>query len=115
MSRKELPRVYELIDQMQTDPLKTEFQHFEKSLRDEPSKKRAFLALEHELQRVDLKVWDHFKREVAGISTWRELMDRINELKGYIYLSSIGCEDINPIPRRQDRRQKKDTGLAGDV
>jgi hypothetical protein len=99
MSRKELPRVYELIDQMQADPLKADFQNFDKSLDEERAEKPALVCLEEELQRVDIAVWDYFKKEVAGLSRWRELMDRINELKGYLYLVSIGCEDIKPIPR----------------
>ena len=56
MLRRELPRVCELIDQIKADPLKAHFNDFERSLADEPSKKRAFVCLEKELQQIDIVV-----------------------------------------------------------
>lgn len=103
MLRRELPRVYELIDQINADPLKAHFNDFERSLADEPSMKPALVCLEKELQQIDIIIWDQFKKEVEQLSSWRELMDRMNELKGYLYLMSLGCEDIKRVPRGKAR------------
>lgn len=54
MSREELPRVYELRDPI-NDPTATGayFQDFDNSIRDEPSKKQAWLVWDQEFQRLD--------------------------------------------------------------
>jgi len=112
MFRGELPRVYELRDQIkdQDDPNAC-FQDFDNSLRDCPAKKQAFVALERVLQELDADSWGCLLEKASKYLAvkhdkrgWQQLFDILNEARAYRYLKQIGCSDIRFI-----REAKKPT------
>ena len=107
MFRKELPRLYELRDQIQ-DPLSPNayFRDFDNRARDFAPMLKQFRDIEAELGGLDSVSWSYLKTELVPLLTkkdakrgWRALFDRINEAKGYNYLAIFGCTDIEFIPR----------------
>jgi hypothetical protein len=71
-----------------------------------PMKRRFFLDIERDLQALDFKAWDFLRKEAfprlkARHPTrgWRQLFETLNEAKGYIYLTRIGCTGVKFIPR----------------
>lgn len=114
MFRKELPRIYELRDQIKnpTSP-NAYFQYFDSSCRDHPDKLQIFRARENELQELDSSAWEALKKKTCGYLTakdakrgWQQLFDYLNEARGYKYLKSIGCSDIYFIPESKKTGQK---------
>lgn len=102
MFRQEMPRIYELRDLI-TDPSKlcAYFQGFDKSIHDEPSKKRVWLARERELQRLDLESWQFLKEEALPYLMtrderrgWEQLIAILNQARAHNYLLDEGCLDI---------------------
>ncbi len=106
MFRKELPRVYELRDQIGVSGSPSAyFRDFDDSLRDSPSKMRAFRALEDELRRLDPASWEFLKKEAHPYLTtrdetrgWQQLFDILNQARAYNFLRTIGCSSIHFIP-----------------
>ncbi len=106
MFQKELPRIYELRDQIQTPTSPSAyFQDFDSSFRDHPEIQRVFRALENELQALDSCAWETLKKKTCGYLTardakrgWQQLFDHLNEARGYKYLKCIGCSDVYFIP-----------------
>lgn len=106
MFRKELPRVYELRDQIEAPGSPSAyFQDFDDSLRVQPSKMRAFRTLENELQGLDLDSWDFLKKEARPYLIkrdvrrgWQQLFGMVNQARAYNYLKTIGCSSIHFIP-----------------
>jgi hypothetical protein len=108
MSRQELPRTYELRDLIkEPNAPSAYFQNFDNSLRDESTKKRVWLNREMELQGLDPNAWDQFKGKVESsnyltvkqkLRGWEQFIGLLNEVRGYNYLKSLGCFDIQFIP-----------------
>lgn len=115
MSRKEMPRVYELRDLID-DPSKPSayFQNFDSLLRDEPSKKLTWLAREREFQRLDAESWQRLKDEALPFLTahnakgrgWEQLISILNQARAHNYLVDHGCSQVRFIPRSQKQGQK---------
>lgn len=114
MFRKQLSRVYELRDQIENpDSPSAYFHNFDNSLRDEPLKMQAFLAVEKELKELDSTAWQSLKKEVSlYLATrdenrgWSQLFDLLDQAKAYNYLKDIGCRDIRFIPRSSNKNEK---------
>ena len=107
MFRQEMPRVYELRDLI-TDPSKpcAYFQDFDDSIRDEPSKKRIWLAREREFQRLDPESWQFLKNEALPYlmtrdprRKWQQLIAILNQARAHNYLINEGCIEVRFIPR----------------
>ena len=108
MYRKKLPRVYELRDLIE-DPTSPSayFQDFDNSIRDESTKKRAWLAREDELQGLDLTSWEFLKNEALPYLMkrdpsgrgWQQLITILNQARAYNYLMGIGCSNVRFIPK----------------
>lgn len=71
-----------------------------------PHKRGFFVALERELQGLDVEAWEFLKGEALprlrsphSTRGWQQLFDTLNEAKGYNHLVRIGCTDIKFIPR----------------
>lgn len=102
-----MPRVYELRDLI-TDPLnpRAYFQNFDESIRNEPSKKRVWLAREQEFQRLDSKSWQFLKNEALPYLItrdarrgWHQLIDILSQARAHNYLIDKGCMEVRFIPR----------------
>lgn len=122
MFRKELPRLYELRDQIQ-DPMSPNayFRDFDNRARDFAPMLKQFRDIEVELQGLDSVSWGYLKTELVPLLTrkdakrgWRALFDRMNEAKGYNYLASFGCTHIEFIPR-SPRQGKPTPDLQGSL
>jgi hypothetical protein len=112
--RNKLPRIFELKD-TQCDPLhpNSYFRDFERSLKDEPGKLKAFLDLERRLAVLDFDAWADLKHRAAGLLQtrthgrgWEALFDVFSEALGYCFLVSIGSTNIRFIPRAQEIKRR---------
>ena len=108
MFRNELPRLYELRDLIDDlDSPDAYFQKFDCLLRDTPSIKQKYLALESTLQGMDSDSWGFLKSEAHTYLTkkcrkgrgWEQLFTILNQARAYNYLRSIGCSGVAFIPR----------------
>jgi len=123
MFRKEMPRVYELRDLIENPATPSAyFQDFDNSLRDEPSKKKTWLAREREFQRLDGHSWHQLKdearpylaaRDVKGRG-WEQLISILNQARAHNYLIDKGCSDVRFIPRAKKQGQKT-PDLTGEL
>jgi hypothetical protein len=106
--RNELPRVYELIDLTNNlhEPC-AYFHNFESSYRSETSKREAWQNREKQLQALDLNSWKDLKHKASSYlmkpdyakgGWWHQLIETLNEARGYNYLKDIGCSSIKFIP-----------------
>jgi hypothetical protein len=108
MCRVELPRLYELSDLIADagDP-DVYFHNFDELLRDTPSIKQSYLALERSLQGLDIDAWDFLKNEAYPYLTkrckvgrgWQQLLTILNQARAHNYLRAIGCSSVAFIPR----------------
>ncbi len=114
MFRHEMPRVYELIGLI-LDPFRHEayFQDFDKSIRDEPSKKQVWLAREREFQRLDMDSWQFLKSEALPYLTtrdamrgWEQLISILNQARAHNYLIDEGYVQVCFIPPSRIDGQK---------
>jgi hypothetical protein len=62
--------------------------------------------IERDLQPLDNVAWEVLKRDLIPLVTkrhrkrgWQQLLDKLNEAKGYNYLVGIGCTQVEFIPR----------------
>ncbi len=102
----ELQRISELRDySISLRSPKAYFQPDDTKLSD-PRKRKFFLALECELQRLDAETWAFLKSEALPrlkaphpTRGWQQLFDTLNEAKGYNHLVRIGCANVKFIPR----------------
>jgi hypothetical protein len=87
-------------------------------------KRKFFVALERELQGLDVEAWEFLKGEALprlnaqhSKRGWQQLFDTLNEAKGYNYLVRIGCKEIKSIPRaKTDNVQTPDLrGFLGSA
>jgi hypothetical protein len=123
MCRRELPRVYELLDLIDDSSNPSAyFQNFDSSLRDESSKKRTWLAREGEFKQLDTEAWEHLKGEAFSYLTardakgrgWEQLISILNQARAHNYLTEIGCSRVRFIPRAK-RRGQETPDLEGDL
>ena len=106
MYRKELSRVYELQDLIESPrPPDAYFRDFDQSLADYPQKRRHFRDIESDLQGLDPAAWAFLKADVTSLLTardakrgWQALFDILNHAKAYNHLKRLGCTDIAFIP-----------------
>jgi hypothetical protein len=111
--RKELPRVFELHDLVETPrPANAYFRDFDSSLAMYPQKRKQFRDIESELQGLESQAWAQLKTEVASLLTaidstrgWQALFDILNQAKAYNYLKRLGCTKIGFIPVSRARGQ----------
>jgi hypothetical protein len=89
------------------------FQNFKQTFNDEPTKKRQFTDLEHELQGLDPIAWKYLKKDVAPLLQkkhptrgWLLLFDKLNHAKAYNHLAKVGCIAIRFIPESSVSGQK---------
>ena len=107
---KELPRLYELRDQLPYPPPPDAYD-FE--IKDTYLKLKQLRDIEAELQGLDRTSWDCLKADLIPLLTardakrgWQALFDKLNEAKGYNYLVQIGCSSVKFIPRSSARGHK---------
>lgn len=115
MFRKELPRLYELRDQIkETGCPNAYFQDFENKLKDSHWKEK-YLDLEKELQGLDPNAWEFLKNEACPylikndvtMRGWEQLFNILqNQARAYNYLKRIGCTNVQFIPRSRKRRME---------
>ncbi|MGB9366215.1 MAG: PIN domain-containing protein [Xanthobacteraceae bacterium] len=104
---EELARVYELEALIETPrPPDAYFRDFRNSLIQSPQKKKQFLDIERDLQRLDLASWEVLKSEAKLLLTardavrgWQALFDILNHAKAYNHLKKLGCTEIAFVPR----------------
>ncbi len=106
MFRDELPRLYELKDQIkQPNSPNAYFQDFESKLRN-PHIKKKYLDLEQELRGLDSGSWKSLREEASPYLIknnntkrgWESLFNILNQARAYNYLKKIGCTNIQSIP-----------------
>lgn len=114
MFRKELPRIYELRDQIKDpDSPNSSFQRsFEQALQS-PEAMRAWGTIENELKGLDSVAWKFLKEEACEyLNTWgvrygRELLFTIlNQASAYNFLRKSGWSDIHFVPRSKKKDEK---------
>jgi hypothetical protein len=131
MFRKELPRIYELRDQIKRPESQNScFQNLDNNLR-YPSSMQAFRRIEDDLEGLDFTAWEFLKKEVYEYLTkWDEksrrdgeprgrepLLNILYHAKAYNYLRNKGCSDIHFIPRSKKNGIKTHDlqGICGPV
>ncbi len=125
MFRKDLPRVYEIRDQIkEPDTPMAYFQDFENSLQQSRLKMEKFLDLEKVLQRLDEDSWNFLKNEASEYLEkkiewrgWEQFFNFINQAWGYNYLKNKGCSNIKFIPISSKRGVESPDliGVSGEV
>jgi hypothetical protein len=111
--RKELPRLYELIDRRPQSP-DAYFVDLGTSLGENGVKLKHFRHIEEDLRGLDPDSWEQLKAELIPLFTardakrgWQALFDKLNEAKGYNHLARvIGCTSVRFIPRSKRRGQR---------
>ncbi|MDI6728077.1 MAG: hypothetical protein QMD44_04010 [Thermodesulfovibrionales bacterium] len=112
MFRKELPRLYELRDQIkEPNSPNAYFRDFENKLKDSHWKEK-YLDLEKELQGLEPNAWEFLKNEAAPHLIkdsktkrgWEQLFNTLqSQARAYNYLKRLGCTDVQFIPRSRIR------------
>lgn len=114
MCRRELPRVFELMDLVEdrTSP-NAYLQNFERDFC-----VQVWLAREAELEKLDKEAWDFLKNEARPYLTerdpkrgWEQLISTLNQARAYGYLQTIGCST----PHFIHRGKNKTPDLEGDL
>lgn len=89
------------------------FRNFDKSLEENPIKKKHFVDIERDLAGLDSAAWAYLKAELEPLLElkhrtrgWQALFDKLNQAKAYNYLVSIGCSNVAFIPESRIRGQK---------
>ncbi|TDJ69497.1 MAG: hypothetical protein E2O35_01230 [Proteobacteria bacterium] len=107
MLKEQFLRIFELIDLIddRSDP-GSYFREFESKITD-PDRESVWTAREADFQKLDDRAWNFLKaeakpylriRKVDG-RAWSQLISALNEARGYIYLRSLGCTNVNFIPK----------------
>jgi len=108
---EEFPRLYELKDAV-PDPTHPNayFQHFAERLVESEHVRYVYMKVERPLGVLDAEAWRDLKERAIPFLTardekrgWQSLFDTLNESKGYAYLRSIGCNEVEFI-KRQDKK-----------
>lgn len=106
MCRSDLVRICEIRDCVLNRGCSgTYFDNFDQSVADNPVKRKHFVHLEDELAGLDTAAWMVLKGQVTplferrhGVRGWEPAFDKLNEAKGYNYLTTLGCTDVAFIP-----------------
>ena len=114
MYRSLLPRIYEIRDLLRKpDSPSTYFRNFDVSLAENAVKKKHFVDIENDLQKLDAGAWSFLKHEVAPLLEqrsqargWQSAFDKLNQAKAYHYLVKIGCSDVRFVPASKKKREK---------
>lgn len=108
---KDFPRLYELYCDSDQDNEGNYFDSLDEFLKNSWGARSAYERLEEELGQLDRAAWDEFKEKVRPYVTrtdkrrgWHQLVECFNEVKGYLYLKSQGCEDIQFIPKESNSK-----------
>jgi hypothetical protein len=107
----DLVRLYELQEQMGNSPPEDAYSF---DAKDNAVALRHFQDIEADLQGLDAESWRFLKGELIPLLTrrdevrgWQALFDKLNEAKGYNYLTRVAkCSDVNFIPRSSRQGQK---------
>lgn len=121
MCRKELPRVYELIDLIEDRAAPNAyFQNFESDFRVARQMRQVWRAREAELDKLDKKAWDFLKDEARPYLTqrdprrgWSQLISTLNQARAYAHLQDIGCSNLRFIRRRSKKTPDLEADLNG--
>ena len=115
MFRQEMPRVYELQDLISDRSASgAYFQNFDHSIRDEPEKRKTWLARERVFQRLDPESWQFLKSEANPYLEKRntrgrghqQLISILNQAWAYNYLLDEGCLRATFIPPMKKEGQE---------
>lgn len=106
MCRSDLPRICEIRDCVLNRGCSgTYFDNFDSSIADNAVKRKHFLHVEAELARLDTAAWMFLKGQVLPlferrheVRGWQAAFDKLNEAKGYNYLTTLDCTDVAFIP-----------------
>jgi hypothetical protein len=108
MYRNDFPRLYELRDQIKSpDNLNPFWKNLDATLQD-PDKRRKCRPYETALQSLDSAAWEFLKEEASKyLIKWDEknargqqqLIDILNQARGYNFLKERGCSNIRFIRR----------------
>ncbi len=106
MCRGDLPRIGEIRDcVLKRGRSGTYFESFDRSLVDNPVKRKHFLHLEGELAGLDAVAWAHLKTQVLPlfesrdeVRGWQAAFDKLNEARAYNYLARLGYTEVTFIP-----------------
>jgi hypothetical protein len=108
MIRSRFPRVLELIDLIEDrGAAGAYFREFETRVEQDSDMARVWSGRELEFQKLDNEAWSALKASAAPYLVkgnpngrgWSQLISILNEARGYIYLSEMGCTKIRFIPR----------------
>ena len=108
MIRSRFPRVLELIDLIEDrGAAGAYFREFETRVEQDSGMARVWSGRELEFQKLDNEAWSALKTSAAPYLVkgkpngrgWSQLISILNEARGYIYLSEMGCTEIRFIPR----------------
>jgi ribosome-binding factor A len=107
-------RLNELVSLYPADNQKSRFHNFWETFYKNPESEfsalrvQAFSLIEKELSALDADSWSTLKKEVktlcvkSGERGWNQLFEKLNEAKGYCFLKSIGCSDIEFIATKNN-------------
>ncbi|HET7882291.1 MAG TPA: hypothetical protein VFL55_15500 [Acetobacteraceae bacterium] len=93
----------------------TYFDDWDRSIANNPVKCKHFRHIEAELAGLDAAAWEHLKAHVVplfesydDIRGWQAAFDKLklNEAKGYNFLTRLGCTDVTFVPAVPASRQK---------
>jgi len=100
---KDFPRLYELYRESEQDNEANYFKNFSPA-------RSSYERLEKELEELDKAAWQEFKQKVRKYKSYiakkhelrgyQQLFDLLNEVNGYLYLKSNGCEEIQFISEK---------------
>ncbi len=110
MYRSLLPRIYEIKDLCTNDTEHSYFNRLDNIITNSSLAKDFYKCLDDELFQLDHNSWDFFKSDIISeIATydknrgWFQLFNRLNEVKGFIYLKNIGCSNVKFIERSREK------------
>ena len=108
MTRTLFQRTFELIDLIEDrcDP-NAYFREFETRVQTHENLERAWSAREREFAKLHGDAWNKLKiaakpyliKKSTDLRGWTQLINTLNEARGYIYLQSKGCHEPEFIPR----------------
>lgn len=106
MCHGDMSRIWEIRDcVLKRAGAETYFKTCGAFLRDNPVKYKYFAHLNAELIKLDAAAWAHLKAQVLPSFErrdqdrgWQAAFDKLNEAKGYNYLTQIGCVEVAFIP-----------------
>jgi hypothetical protein len=100
-----LPRLYDLYRNSDITSATNYFNKFELVL-DSPYARTQYEELEQNLQQLADNAWQELKQKALKhvdtkhtLRAWEQLFNTLSEVKGYLYLKSEGCKEIQFIPK----------------